>query len=549
MSEFETPRDSSHATTSMRLGPAARETMTDRARHAAGRAPFWVIAAAAHLVLAAVLGMTTLGSYVVKTSSPPVSAELAPERKETMLEDRPPVEETLERFAIPQVEDVAIDDVMDDVFVTATDDVVNPMAESSMRFGVSEGEPDGPADLLSMSSGGRGLAGAIGLGGGSGPGGGARRGSPLGGSRLARRNAQSGQLRQTEAAVMAGLAWLARHQSEDGSWDCDGFSLHCDPKRGERCSGRGSPVFDLGVTALAVLPFLGAGYDSRRETPYRVVVADALKYLKASQDAEGCFGPRSDSRFTYSHAIATLAMCEAYASSKRIPWRVAAQHGLEFIAACQNPYRAWRYGVRPGDNDVSVTGWMLMAMKAGKDAGLLVSDRAMKDGLAFIETMTDEDTNRTGYVRKGELPVRPEGLEDRWPASESESLTAVAMCSRAFCGVPNEGGIMKGAAELLAKKLPVWDESRGTIDMYYWYYGTLAMHQFGGRGWDEWNRRLKDVVIANQVARGCGEGSWAPLDPWGEEAGRVYSTSLMTLCMEVYYRYPRVFGARTTKGG
>ena len=43
---------------------------------------------------------------------------------------------------------------------------------------------------------------------------------------------------------------------------------------------------------------------------------------------------------------------------------------------------------------------------------------------------------------------------------------------------------------------------------------------------------------------GCFKGSWDPLDAWGEEGGRVYSTSLLTMCLEVYYRYGRVFGTK-----
>ena len=32
-------------------------------------------------------------------------------------------------------------------------------------------------------------------------------------------------------------------------------------------------------------------------------------------------------------------------------------------------------------------------------------------------------------------------------------------------------------------------------------------------------------------------GSWDPAGPWGTEGGRVYSTALCTLILEVYYRY------------
>ena len=57
---------------------------------------------------------------------------------------------------------------------------------------------------------------------------------------------------------------------------------------------------------------------------------------------------------------------------------------------------------------------------------------------------------------------------------------------------------------------------------------------------------LHDTAILDHQRRdpGCLHGSWDPADAWGEEGGRVYATATLALCLEVYYRYPRVFGAR-----
>ena len=37
-------------------------------------------------------------------------------------------------------------------------------------------------------------------------------------------------------------------------------------------------------------------------------------------------------------------------------------------------------------------------------------------------------------------------------------------------------------------------------------------------------------------------GSWDPVGPWGVDGGRVYSTAILAMCLEVYYRYDKVFG-------
>ncbi|MEE9391043.1 MAG: prenyltransferase/squalene oxidase repeat-containing protein [Planctomycetota bacterium] len=377
---------------------------------------------------------------------------------------------------------------------------------------------------------------AIGLGGGA--------GGAFGGRRGGRRRLRKGRGKRGQAVVDRGLEWLSLHQSKDGSWDCDEFAKNGDPAKGALCDGKGGPLYDVGVSGLALLAFLGAG-ETHKAGDYRATVRKGLSWLKEQQDSEGCFGPRTVNNFTYNHAIGALAMCEAYAITKAPLFKRAAEKGIEFIVACQNPYKAWRYGEADGDNDTSVTGWMVMALKSGKAGGLAVDPKGFEWALSFIEDMTDEENGRTGYNSPGGLPVREKGKIEEFPSSESESLTAVAMLVRVFAGQnPEEHPMVKLGSDLLLEKLPLWDESRGSIDMYYWYYGTLAMFQVGGSAWTEWNKKMEEAVIETQRDDGNFSGSWNPIGAWGENGGRVYATALQTLCLEVYYRYGKVFGTR-----
>jgi hypothetical protein len=456
-------------------------------------------------------------------------------------EPRPLIDDTVE-IRLPRVPRLP---AVPDVGVTIEDLGRLPAPSASEGPAGDMGRVDGTGFLPEAGregDGGPGLPGSIGLGADARPGGGARPG--LWPSSRATRIAQKGHPAAHVPLIKGGLRWLREHQSDDGVWDCDGFALRCDPRLGHACDGPGAAPHDVGVTGLALLAFLGAGYDGSGQTPADEAVRKGLRWLRSRQDAEGCFGPRGDPRFTYAHACATIAMCEASTYNKSPHWRKCAQQAIAFVQACQTPYRGWRYGLRPPESDASVTGWMLLALKAGQDAGLEVSDRAIRDGLALLDALTDEATGRTGYLRPGDLPVRPDGFVDRWPAQESESLTAVAMCSRIFLGKQPDHPLTAGGARLLAAKTPRWDDRAGTIDMYYWYHGTLAMHQLGGPAWERWNAALEKVVVETQRKDGCAEGSWDPKDPWGTEGGRVYATAMMTLCLEVHWRYPLVFGAR-----
>ncbi len=79
--------------------------------------------------------------------------------------------------------------------------------------------------------------------------------------------------------------------------------------------------------------------------------------------------------------------------------------------------------------------------------------------------------------------------------------------------------------------------------MYYYYYATQVMHHFGGEPWQNWNPRMRDMLVAKQDrgmdrAHPDQKGSWSPVgDAHGGAGGRIMITSLSLLTLEVYYRY------------
>jgi hypothetical protein len=112
-------------------------------------------------------------------------------------------------------------------------------------------------------------------------------------------------------------------------------------------------------------------------------------------------------------------------------------------------------------------------------------------------------------------------------------MTAAGMWIRFLAGSGVTEAIRKGASLCLAKP-PEWNG--GANDMYYWYFGTLAMRRVGGDEWATWRAKVEAVVLGRQQTAGARAGSWDPNDPWGlTEGGRVYSTALLTMCLEVRY--------------
>jgi hypothetical protein len=344
-----------------------------------------------------------------------------------------------------------------------------------------------------------------------------------------------------EEGVPAALGWLARHQSPEGRWDADGFAARC---REVRCPGPGGPRHDAGVTGLAVLPFLGAG-ETHKTPTHGETVRSALRWLKSAQDPEGCFGPRESQHFVYDHAIATLAMSEALGATQSPIFKGSAEAGVAFILSAQNPYLGWRYGVRPGDNDTSVTGWMVLALGSARAAGITVPDAAFEGALTWFGKVTEPDWGRAGYTARGNGPARPQELMDRFPADRSESMTAAAIVGRLVCRQPLEHDMIREGLDCIGRTPPSWDE-QGSVDFPYWFFGTLATSHAAGEPWRKWCGALDAAVRGSQRhdPDTCAHGSWDPVDPWGAEGGRVYSTAMNALMLEIRNHSPKVIRVR-----
>ena len=265
------------------------------------------------------------------------------------------------------------------------------------------------------------------------------------------------------------------------------------------------------------------------------------------QEDTGLIGTDASHHFIYDHVIATLAMCEAYGLSNYRSLKPTAQRAINYLQAHRNPYGCWRYQRQAGDNDMSVTGWAVLACVSAREFGLLIDQKALGYADSYIDEMTDAN-GRIGYIDKGGLSSRHRGAtEIDFPADRTECMTAVGLLCKCFLGHdPKKSPMMDQQAKVLMRKPPQWSrDTKGSwADHYYWYYGTYAMYQVGGPAWNQWSKAINDAVVKKQRADGNPKGSWDPEDAWGADGGRVYSTAILALTLEASYRYARVIGGR-----
>jgi hypothetical protein len=369
--------------------------------------------------------------------------------------------------------------------------------------------------------------------------------------------AEGGGNARSEKAVADGLLWMALHQARDGHWSLNDFNRHARKLERVRSGTKfierigtststcncmpGTPRRnDVAATAFGLLPFLAAGITQQppRKTPridYHKQVAAGLRWLIARQSKSG-----SDRGYyggdMYSHGLATIAMCEAYGLTSDRLLKASAQMGLDFIVRAQDAAGGgWRYAPRTA-GDTSVTGWQLMALKSGQMAGLSVPRSTFRKSEYFLDAV--ESSNKGGYS------YLPGG-------GETYTMTSVGLLCRQYLGTnPRNPGLLAGVKRLRA--MPPGKSG----NLYYEYYATQVMHHMGGDAWNFWNLGpggtgkggIRDTLIARQDLNAGGakphqHGSWAPA---GEVGGRLGTTALSLLTLEVYYRhlplYRRDFG-------
>ncbi len=335
------------------------------------------------------------------------------------------------------------------------------------------------------------------------------------------------------AMVERGLDWLVAHQSEAGSWDADEFFRACDH---EECEGGGDANHDVGVTGLALMALQSV---DARGGARGAAIDMAVAWLLDQQDSEtGLLGDEIGHAFLYDHAIGTIALCDALARGHAGADRASCQKAVNYAARARNPYRVWRYESPPnGENDTSVTVWMIQALTAAESAGLKVDRSAYSAAIEWLDEMTDPGTGRVGYTEIGSASSRDKGMNDHYPTASGEALTAAALAARVRLGQrPSRVPHMRAHMELLLKEQPTIhgsDESE-YADLYYLYHGSEAMNGIRStspKPWRTWYDQLKDTLGDLQSTDGHAKGSWAPTGPWGYEGGRVYSTSMAILAL------------------
>lgn len=319
---------------------------------------------------------------------------------------------------------------------------------------------------------------------------------------------QLGGSKETEEAVRRALDWFTRHQEKDGRWSIQRFG--------------GDKGHDVATTGLALLCYMGYGVRHDKPGQYQEPLSKGLNWLINQIRENGkVFTPKNapdEGGNMYDQGIAGIALAEAYGITKDSKLLEPLTRVINFIIQAQHKQTGgWRY--HPQDpGDTSVFGWQLMAIKSAKMANLEIPQEVFE--------LAERWLDRVGGGKHGGLY----GYQTKEPRPP---MTAQAMFCRQLLGRNPAHPQMEESAQYLNANPP----SENKVNYYYWYYACLALYQHQGTVWENWNQKIKPILLSMQKRGGDDDGSWDPVGERGNQCGRAVATAFATLSLEVYYRY------------
>lgn len=312
-------------------------------------------------------------------------------------------------------------------------------------------------------------------------------------------------IEKVTAATDRAMNYLASKQRPDGGWHNNDA-----------------------VNALALLAFMGRGHVPGRG-PYKDVLERGKKFMLGTAKpngllafAEGHHGPM------YEHGLATLALSEMYGMDPDPELEEKLRKAVDLIVKSQHPIGGWRYNPSPTDHDLSVSVMQIVALRAANNAEIPVPPQTIDKAI--------------DYVRRCAYPTGGYGYQPgNGPKAQT---TAAGALSLQLLGKYDDPTVPKALKWLEGVPI-VWGTSQAgyqhSLEYFYYfhYYAIQAHYQAGGKEWNGWHPRIRDLLLEKQNP----DGSWN-VPPSTAEANegavgpnKVYWTAMASLVLDIYMHF------------
>jgi len=267
-------------------------------------------------------------------------------------------------------------------------------------------------------------------------------------------------------AIEKAQAWIAASQKSDGSW-----------------SGEGSK--NTGVAAFAIMSLMIGG-NVPGEGKYAKNIGLGIQFLLNHQRESGVIYGQKKHAVMYQHALATLALTEAYGMTRNPRIRTAIIKAINLIVETQDPSGGgWRYNPKIEKGDISVTVMQVMALKAAVEAGIYVPDKTMKKAIEFVKGCYNKKEKGFAYMKGG--------------GGAKFARTGAGMVSLQTVGLHKDPVLPDIVQYLMKNGDPNKKES------HYWYghyYMSVGLYHYGGPAWKAYYPKIKKKILKDWAKRG-----------------------------------------------
>jgi hypothetical protein len=309
---------------------------------------------------------------------------------------------------------------------------------------------------------------------------------------------------ELDAAVSAGIAYLAKNQQPDGAWE----------------SGRYGK--NVAITSLACLALMSDGHMPGRGE-LGDIVDRGVDYILSASKESGLITSEANNGPMYGHGFATLFLGEVYGmtpggdNTRADRVHEALVKAVRLIEQTQNEEGGWRYNPVPYDADVSVTICQIMALRSARNAGIEVNAQVIDRAVEYVRMCQNPDGGFKYQLGSG---------NSAWPR------TAAGVAALFYAGIYEDDAIDTGLEYLNTNALPGSANPPRSHYFYGHYYAVQAMYLAGGDPWRVWWPAVRAELITTQND----DGSWDD-----RSVGPPYGTAMALIILQMPKRYLPIF--------
>jgi hypothetical protein len=324
---------------------------------------------------------------------------------------------------------------------------------------------------------------------------------------------------EADAAIARGLAYLYSQQNkEDGS-----FGVR--PYQG-----------NVAITSLAALAFMAGGHQPGRGA-YGNVVTRALEAVLTCGERSNRKGYLHNISGTphgpmYGHGFGTLFLAEVTGMVQdpvlRDRLKRMLRDSVDLIIHSQNAEGGWRYYPDSVDADLSVTICQIMALRAARNAGLLIEKSVVDRCVQYVKACQDRREGWFRYQKQG-------GGMGFGNDNQAFARTAAGVCALYSAGI-YEGPEINTGLEYLKKTRSSRFVGQDFHYFYGHYYAVQAMWTAGGSYWSEWFPWIRDELVNRQKV-----SNTSPSGGWHDQICVHYGTAMACLILQIPNNYLPIF--------